>query len=90
NQNKEVLAVGFDCSWVHVQNANQASGEFICQEMLPGDKPISPPLEENNLYLDICINGDLDSNKTLAHVRIVSKISADLKHLTKNIRNSVL
>ncbi|RIB17094.1 hypothetical protein C2G38_2038025 [Gigaspora rosea] len=51
---------------------------------------ISPPLEENNLHLDVCVDGDLDSNKTLAHVCIVSKISADLKHLTKNIRNSVL
>ncbi|CAG8632308.1 34217_t:CDS:2 [Gigaspora margarita] len=82
NQNKEALAIG---------NANQASGEFICQEMPPEVlNQISPPLEENNLYLDVCVDGNLDSNKTLAHVHIVSKILADLKHLMKNIRNSVL
>ncbi|CAG8769607.1 46316_t:CDS:10, partial [Gigaspora margarita] len=139
SQNKEALAVGFDCSWSHVRNAHQASGKFICQEMPPDyfHKPIvafditqksrstkvnnteltkiihqgnfdksskqmehailievinqiSPLLDENNLHLEVCIDGDLDSNKALAHVRIVTKISADLKHLTKNIRNTVL
>ncbi|CAG8771808.1 43213_t:CDS:10, partial [Gigaspora margarita] len=106
SQKNEALAVGFDCSWAHVRNANQASSEFICQEMLSEyfHKPIiafyvvqkkvlnqiSPQLEENNLHLEICVDGDLDSNKTLVHVHIRTKISADLKHLTKNIRNSVL
>ncbi|CAG8774144.1 45294_t:CDS:10, partial [Gigaspora margarita] len=139
NQNKKALTIEFDCSWAHVRNANQASGEFICQEMPPeySHKPIvtfhvvqksrsikdnkteltktihqgnfdkssrqiehailievlnqiSPLLEENDLHLDVCVDSNLDSNKTLAHVRIVTKISADLKHLTKNIRNSVL
>ena len=35
-QDKKVLAVGFDCSWSHVRNANQASGELIYQEIPPG------------------------------------------------------
>ncbi|CAG8829175.1 7599_t:CDS:2, partial [Gigaspora margarita] len=40
---------------------------------------ISPLLEDNGLYLEVYIDGDLDSNKTLVHVHIVSKISANLK-----------
>ncbi|CAG8853864.1 37370_t:CDS:2, partial [Gigaspora margarita] len=50
---------------------------------------VSPSLEEAGLHLEIYIDGDLDSNKTLANVPIVSNIYADLKHLTKNIRNSL-
>ena len=51
---------------------------------------VSPSLEEAGLHLEICIDSDLDSNKTLANEPIVAHVYADLKHLTKNIRNSVL
>ena len=50
---------------------------------------ITPVLEESDLLLEVCIDGDLDSNKTLANVPIVSQIYADLKHASKNIRKNL-
>ncbi|CAG8824955.1 17264_t:CDS:2, partial [Gigaspora margarita] len=75
---------------IHQENFDKSSRQMEHAILIEVINQISSPLEENNLYLDVYINGDLDSNKTLAHVCIVSKISADLKHLMKNIRNSVL
>ncbi|UZN99576.1 uncharacterized protein OCT59_000843 [Rhizophagus irregularis] len=51
---------------------------------------IIPVLEKSDLLLEVCIDGDLDSNKTLANVPIVSEIYADLKHASKNIRKNLL
>ncbi|RIB03274.1 hypothetical protein C2G38_2225604 [Gigaspora rosea] len=31
---KTALAIGFDCSWSYIRNANQASGELIYQDIL--------------------------------------------------------
>ncbi|CAG8822334.1 1327_t:CDS:10, partial [Gigaspora margarita] len=134
--NKKSLSVGFDCSWSHIRNANQASGELIYQEILSNyfHKPIiafhvvekarivkdegvvktiyqgnfdkssrqmkyailieilnqiSLLLEKADLHLNIYIDGDLDSNKTLVNISIISNIYANLKHLTRNIRNSL-
>ncbi len=42
-------------------------------------------LEESDLLLEVCIDKDLDSNKTLANVSVVIEIYADLKHVSKNI-----
>jgi hypothetical protein len=50
---------------------------------------ITPRLEESELLLEVCIDGDLDSNKSLANVPIVSEIYADLKHASKNIRKNL-
>lgn len=50
---------------------------------------IIPVLEKSDLLLEVCIDGDLDSNKTLANVPIVSEIYADLKHASKNIRKNL-
>jgi hypothetical protein len=50
---------------------------------------ITPILEASDLLLEICIDGDLDSNKTLANVSIVTEIYADLKHVSKNIRKNL-
>ena len=44
--------------------------------------------EEQDILLNITIDGDLDSNKTLGNVGIVNQIFADLKHVTKNIRKN--
>ncbi|CAJ0824998.1 4075_t:CDS:2 [Entrophospora sp. SA101] len=88
--NQNILSVSFDTSWSHVQNANQASGEFIFQGNHPdyNYKPviayhvvektrmehailiailnkITPILDQHDMLLDICVDGDLDSNKTL-------------------------
>ena len=50
---------------------------------------ITPMLEESDLLLEVCIDGDLDSNKTLANISVVSEIYADLKHASKNIRKNL-
>ena len=49
---------------------------------------ITPILEKSDLLLEVCIDGDLDSNKTLTNVPIISKIYADLKHTSKNIQKN--
>ncbi|CAG8812835.1 36442_t:CDS:2, partial [Gigaspora margarita] len=53
-------------------------------------------LNEVELYLDkydfvfeIVVDGDLDTNRTLANMQIVSQIYADLKHISKNVRKSL-
>ncbi|CAB4410951.1 unnamed protein product [Rhizophagus irregularis] len=51
---------------------------------------ITPILEESDLLLEVCIDGDLNSNKTLTNVPIISEIYADLKHASKNIQKNLL
>ena len=46
-------------------------------------------LEEFDLLLNIGIDGDLESNKTLGTVAIVNQIFADLKHVAKLIRSKI-
>ena len=50
---------------------------------------ITPVVEENDVILDIGIDGDLNSNKTLTTQKIVHKIFTDLKHKAKLIRNKL-
>ncbi len=50
---------------------------------------ITPILEESDLLLEVCIDRDLDFNKTLANIPVVSEIYADLKHASKNIRKNL-
>ena len=50
---------------------------------------VIPVLKENNMLLDIVVDGDLDSNKTLREVKCVNKIFLDLKRLTRNIRKKL-
>ena len=50
---------------------------------------ITPILEESDLLLEVCIDGDLDSNKTLSNVPIISEIYADLNHARKKIRKNL-
>jgi hypothetical protein len=50
---------------------------------------ITPILDQHDMLLDICVDGDLDSNKTLRGERQVNKVFGDLKHITKNIRKKI-
>ncbi|CAG8764961.1 10995_t:CDS:10, partial [Gigaspora margarita] len=50
---------------------------------------VTDKLENADLYLEVCIDGNLDSNKMLAYVPVVTKIFADLKHLMSNIRKAI-
>lgn len=46
-------------------------------------------LEEYDIVLDICIDGDLNSNKTLGGQQIVHRIVADFKHKAKLVRTKI-
>ncbi|CAG8850472.1 5465_t:CDS:2, partial [Gigaspora margarita] len=74
---------------IYQGNFNKSSRQMEHAILIEILSQISPSLEEANLHLDICINSDLDSNKTLANIPIVANIYADLKHLMCNIRNSL-
>jgi hypothetical protein len=50
---------------------------------------IMPILEETDFTLHICVDGDLETNRTLACIPAVSRIFADLKHVSKNIRKNL-
>ena len=50
---------------------------------------LTPVLEEHDILINVTIDGDLDSNKTLGNVGVVNQIFADLKHVTKNIRKNL-
>src|SRR6266496_310715 len=47
---------------------------------------IMPILEKTDFTLHVCVDGDLETNRTLACIPAVSRIFADLKHVSKNIR----
>ena len=34
---EKFISIGFDCSWSSSRNTNQASGEFLCLEDIPGE-----------------------------------------------------
>jgi hypothetical protein len=50
---------------------------------------VTPLLEEFDMMLDVTVDGDLDTNKTLSNVPLVHQIYADLKHITRNIRKNL-
>jgi hypothetical protein len=50
---------------------------------------VAPVLEAAHVLLDIGVDGDLNSNKTLNNIPCVSKVYADLMHIGKNIRAKI-
>ncbi|CAB4475362.1 unnamed protein product [Rhizophagus irregularis] len=72
------------------QGNHEASSKQMEHAVLIGILEIVVPiLEETDMLLDIVVDGDLDSNKTLRGVKCVNKIFPDLKHLTRNIRKKL-
>ncbi|PKK61666.1 hypothetical protein RhiirC2_718260 [Rhizophagus irregularis] len=74
---------------VHKGNFDASSRQMEHAILITLLEQIIPVLEKSDLLLEVCIDGDLDSNKTLANVPIVSEIYADLKHASKNIRKNL-
>ncbi|RIB21141.1 hypothetical protein C2G38_2177474 [Gigaspora rosea] len=83
---KDILEVGFDCAWSKVREAPQASAEFVYN----GTPEVTPTLYEYNITLDVGVDGDLNTNKTLCEEKIIHKIFADLKHKSKILRNKIV
>ncbi|GET63908.1 hypothetical protein GLOIN_2v1801635 [Rhizophagus irregularis DAOM 181602=DAOM 197198] len=50
---------------------------------------IIPILEETDFTLHVCVDEDLETNRTLACIPAVSRIFADLKHVSKNIQKNL-
>ena len=46
-------------------------------------------MKESDLLFEIYIDGNLDSNKTLANVSIVIEIYANFKYISKNIQKNL-
>ncbi|GBC42943.2 uncharacterized protein OCT59_007997 [Rhizophagus irregularis] len=51
---------------------------------------IMPILEQTDFTLHVCVDGDLETNRTLACIPAVGRIFADLKHISKNIRKNLM
>ncbi|PKC55159.1 hypothetical protein RhiirA1_403094, partial [Rhizophagus irregularis] len=74
---------------VHEGNHEKSSRQMEYAILIAILQKVSPILEEFDLLLDIGIDGDLESNKILGTVAIVNQIFADLKHVSKLIRNKI-
>ncbi|POG72115.1 hypothetical protein GLOIN_2v1172616 [Rhizophagus irregularis DAOM 181602=DAOM 197198] len=74
---------------VHKGNHDKSSRQMEHAILIAILQKVTPILEEFDLLLDIGIDGDLESNKTLGTVAIVNQIFADLKHVAKLIRSKI-
>ncbi len=74
---------------IHQGNHEQGSRQMEHAILIALIEKITPVLEEHDMMLDIAVDGDLETNKTLKILPVVHQIFADLKHLTKNIRNKL-
>ncbi|PKC53074.1 hypothetical protein RhiirA1_480080, partial [Rhizophagus irregularis] len=82
---ERVLSTSFNCSWSYCQNANQARyNHKPVIAFATSEKP-----QATDVLLDIGVNRDLNSNKTLNNILCMSKVYADLKHVGKNIRAKI-
>ncbi|UZO20938.1 uncharacterized protein OCT59_013347 [Rhizophagus irregularis] len=75
---------------VHKGNHDKSSRQMEHAILIAILQKVTPILEEFDLLLDIGIDGDLESNKTLGTVAIVNQIFADLKHVAKLIRSKIV
>ncbi|CAG8714850.1 19513_t:CDS:2, partial [Dentiscutata erythropus] len=70
-------------------NYNNSSRQMEHANLIGSITKITPTLIEYDIVLGVAIDGDLNSNKTLANQPIVSKIFADLKHKAATVRKKI-
>jgi len=75
---------------IHKGNFDNSSRQMEHAILIACLEKITPILDEENILLDIGVDGDLDSNKTLKTERVVNKVYGDLKHATKIIRGKII
>jgi len=78
-----------DFKTLHQGNFDKSSKQIEHAILIAILNKITPILDQHDMLLDICVDGDLDSNKTLRGERQVNKVFGDLKHITKNIRKKI-
>ncbi|GBC32963.2 putative sgs1 protein [Rhizophagus irregularis DAOM 181602=DAOM 197198] len=74
---------------VHKENFNGTSRQMEHAILFALLNDIMPILKETDFTLHICVDGNLETNKTLACILAVSRIFADLKHVSKNIQKNL-
>ncbi|RIB23883.1 hypothetical protein C2G38_2287866 [Gigaspora rosea] len=70
-------------------NYNSSSKQMEHANLIGSIAKITPTLIEYNMVLGVAVDGDLNSNKTLADQPIVSKIFADLKHKATTVKKKI-
>ncbi|CAG8773410.1 18039_t:CDS:2, partial [Cetraspora pellucida] len=70
-------------------NHNGSSSTIEHSILITIIEQISPVLETSEIVLDVSIDKDLNSNKTLGAQKIIHKICANLKHKAKNVRAKI-
>ncbi|CAG8496835.1 10109_t:CDS:10, partial [Cetraspora pellucida] len=71
-------------------NYNNSSRQMEHANLISIISKVTPTLYKYNLTLDIGVDGDLSTNKTLSEEKVVHKIFADLKHKSKILRNKIV
>ncbi|CAB4405053.1 unnamed protein product [Rhizophagus irregularis] len=79
-----------DSRIIHQGNFDGSSRQMEHAILIALLNNIIPILEETDFTLHVCVDGDLETNRTLACIPAVSRIFADLKHVSKNIRKNLL
>lgn len=74
---------------MHKENFNGTSRQMEHAILFALLNDIMPILKETDFTLHICVDGNLETNKTLACILAVSRIFADLKHVSKNIQKNL-
>ncbi|CAG8559790.1 34472_t:CDS:10, partial [Gigaspora margarita] len=75
---------------VNEGNYNSSSRQMEHVNLISIISKITPTLYKYNIILDVGVDGDLNTNKTLCKEKIVHKIFADLKHKSKILRNKIV
>jgi hypothetical protein len=74
---------------IHEGNFTHSSKQMehaILDDLL---EQVTPLLTEYDIMLDVTVDGDLDTNRTLASIPVVHQVYADLKYITRNIRENL-
>ncbi|RIA80356.1 hypothetical protein C1645_838848 [Glomus cerebriforme] len=84
-ENSHLIQINNSSRIVHKGNFDRTSRQIEHAILLVLLNDIMPILKETDFTIHICVDSDLETNKTLACIPAVSYIFADLKHVSKNI-----
>jgi hypothetical protein len=70
-------------------NYNNSSQQMEHAILISIAEKVLTILEKYNIKLNVGVDGDLSTNKTLALLKVVNQIFADLKHKAKIVRSKI-